>query len=132
YLGFGQSDFTPTRIIETSAFKTASDDWFTDFRQTGYATLPIGRLPVRSTAEADLVVSKIVNYEQRVFAGAWNSQAVFIADQNVDTNFSNAASAAAGNLPAAVSANHIYTDGLDTSTARSRVLNALNAGALLV
>ena len=44
YLGFGDFDFVPTRIIETAAFKTASDDWFTDFTQNGFATIPTGRL----------------------------------------------------------------------------------------
>jgi uncharacterized repeat protein (TIGR01451 family) len=132
YLGFGQTDFTPTRIIETAAFKTASDDWFSDFQQTGYATLPTGRLPVRTVPDADLVVSKIVGYEQRTYAGAWNAQAIFIADQNVDSNFSNAASAAATSLPSAVKPSHIFTDGLDAVTAHSQILNALNAGALIV
>ena len=132
YLGFGPSDFVPTRIIETAAFKTASDDWFTDFQQTGFATIPTGRLPVRTTTDADLVVSKIVNYEQRSYAGSWNSQALFIADQNVDSNFSSAASAAALNLPSALSATHIFTDGLDSTTARAQILSALNSGSLLV
>lgn len=132
YLGFGPSDFVPSRMIETAAFKTASDDWFTDFQQAGFATIATGRLPVRTAADADLVVSKIVNYEQRTSAGIWNSQALFIADQNSDTNFSNAAVVAAANLPAAISSNHIFTDGLDTSTARSQIISALNAGSLLV
>ena len=132
FLGFGPSDFLPTRIIETAAFKTASDDWFTDFQQNGYSTIPTGRLPVRTAAEADLLVSKIVNYEQRSSAGAWNSQAIFIADQNVDSNFSNAASAASSNLPPGLSASHIFTDGVDTAMARNQILSALNNGALLI
>jgi uncharacterized repeat protein (TIGR01451 family) len=132
YLGFGPSDFAPTRIIETAAFKTASDDWFTDFQQTGYATIPTGRLPVRTVADADLVVSKIVNYEQRSSVGTWNSQALFIADQNVDTNFSTAASAASASLPGSISASRIFTDGLDANTAHTQILSALNSGALLV
>jgi uncharacterized repeat protein (TIGR01451 family) len=132
YLGLGSFDFVPTRIIETAAFKTASDDWFTDFQQTGYATIPTGRLPVRTTADADLVVSKIVNYEQGSSAGSWNSQAVFIADQDVDTNFSNATTAASTSLPSSVNGATIYTDGLTYDSARSQILSALNAGSLLV
>ena len=132
YLGFGQSDFVPTRIIETAAFKTASDDWFSDFQQTGFATIPTGRLPVRSGSDAALVVSKIVNYEQRTDAGPWSSQALFIADQNVDTNFSSAANAAAVNLPSSVLATRLLTDGLDAATAHAQIVSALNNGALLV
>jgi len=84
YLGFGDFDFVPTRIIETAALKTASDDWFTDFLQNGYATIPTGRLPVRTASDIDLLVSKIVGYEQGAYAGPWNNQALLIADQNVD------------------------------------------------
>ena len=64
YLGFGSFDFVPTRLIETQAFKTASDDWLTDFDNSGFAKIPTGRLPVRTAAEASLVISKIVNYER--------------------------------------------------------------------
>jgi uncharacterized repeat protein (TIGR01451 family) len=132
YLGFGQTDFVPTRMIETAAFKTASDDWFTDFQQTGYATIPTGRLPVSSVAEADLMVSKIVNYEKGTFAGTWNSQALVVADQNVDIDFTTAASTAASDLPASLQVNKILANNLDFATARTRLLTALNNGALLV
>src|SRR5262249_32970809 len=63
YLGFGDFDFVPTRLVDTVAMKTASDDWFTDFNQTGFQTIPTGRLPVDTGADADLMISKIVSYE---------------------------------------------------------------------
>ena len=132
YLGFGDFDFVPTRMIETAALKTASDDWFTDFNQTGYPTIPTGRLPVRTAAEADLLVSKIVGYEQGQSAGSWNSQALLIADQNVDANFSAAVTAAAAVLPKSLQTTQILTDGLDLSTAQTEIMDALNNGALLV
>lgn len=132
YLGLGESDFVPTRIIETAAFKTASDDWFTDFAQNGYATIPTGRLPVRTAADADLVVSKIIGYEQGNSAGSWNSQALLIADQNVDSNFTAAANSAAATLPSTLQVSQISADSLDAATARSQILAALNNGALLV
>jgi uncharacterized repeat protein (TIGR01451 family) len=132
YLGFGDFDSVPTRIIETAAFKTASDDWFTDFQQTGYATIPTGRLPVRTTDDVDLVVSKLVSYESGEDAGSWSNQALLIADQNVDANFSAAVTAAAATLPSSLQSMQILTDGMDPSAARSQVLAALNSGALIV
>jgi uncharacterized repeat protein (TIGR01451 family) len=132
YLGFGDFDFVPTRIIETAALKTASDDWFTDFLQNGYATIPTGRLPVRTTAEVDLLVSKIVGYEQGSTAGSWNSQALLIADQNVDSNFTSAVTSAAATLPSSLQTSQILADGLDPSTVHSQIVAALNNGALLV
>jgi hypothetical protein len=132
YLGFGDFDFVPTRIIETAAFKTASDDWFTDFQQSGFATIPTGRLPVRTAADAALVVSKIVNYEKGSFAGAWNQQALLIADQNVGVDFSTETNFAGAALPAPLSATKILADGQDPDLVRQQILTALNNGALLV
>jgi len=132
YLGYGYLDFVPTRMIETAAFKTASDDWLTDFNQTGFATIPTGRLTVQSTADADLVVSKIVAYENGSSTGTWNSQGLLVADQNVDSNFTAAASSAAATLPTTLQVSEILADTLDAATARSRILTSLNSGALLV
>jgi uncharacterized repeat protein (TIGR01451 family) len=132
YLGFGDFDFVPTRIIETAAFKTASDDWFTDFQQTGYATIPTGRLPVRTTADVDLLIAKIVDYEQGIFAGSWNSQALLIADQNIDANFTSVATAAAAALPSSLNTTQILADGVDPATVHAQILAALNSGTLLV
>jgi uncharacterized repeat protein (TIGR01451 family) len=132
YLRLGDFDFVPTRIIETAAFKTASDDWFSDFQQSGFATIPTGRIPVRTAADADLVISKIVNYEKGIGAGAWNQQAAVIADQNIGNDFTTAAKFAASNLPSSLKATEILADGLDPNVARQQILNALNNGALLV
>jgi uncharacterized repeat protein (TIGR01451 family) len=132
YLGFGDFDFVPTRIIETAAFKTASDDWFSDFSQNGFATIPTGRLPVRTVADADLVVSKIVNYEKGIGAGAWNQQALVIADQNIGDDFTTASNFAAANLPSFLNVTTILANGLDPNTARQQIVTALNNGALLV
>jgi uncharacterized repeat protein (TIGR01451 family) len=132
YLGFGDFDFVPTRIIETVAFKTASDDWFSDFRQNGFATIPTGRLPVRTVADADLVVSKIVNYEKGIGAGTWNQQALVIADQNIGDDFTTASNFAAANLPSFLNVTTILANGLDPNVARQQIITALNNGALLV
>ena len=132
YLGFGDFDFVPTRIIETAAFKTGSDDWFTDFQQTGYATIPTGRLPVRTTSDVDLIVSKIVNYEQGADAGSWNAEALLVGDQNVDSNFTNATVSASASLPSSLHVSQILADGVDAATVRSQIISALNSGALLV
>ena len=132
YLGFGNFDLVPTRIIETAAFKTASDDWLTDFQQTGYSTIPTGRLPVRTAADTDLLVSKIISYEQGHDAGGWNSQAFLIADQNIDANFGTAVSAARATLPVSLQSTQLLADGADPDTVRSQIRAALNNGSLLV
>ena len=132
YLGLGDFDFVPTRIIETAAFKTASDDWFSDFNNSGFATMATGRLPVRTVADAELVVSKIVNYEKGVGANSGNQQALMIADQNIGADFSTATKFAVTDLPSSLQPVELFADGLDPSVAQQQIVTALNSGPLLV
>ena len=132
YLGFGDFDFVPTRIIETPALKTASDDWFSDFNESGFATIPTGRLPVRTAAEAELVVDKIVRYEEGSDAGAWNNVAVLIADDNLGSNFSVTTQVAATLLPPALKVTEIFAAGQGSDSVRAQILTALNNGSLIV
>lgn len=132
YLGFGDFDFVPTRLIDTAALKTASDDWFTDFDQSGFATIPTGRLPVRTAQDADLVVSKIVNYESGSFAGSWNGSALVVADQNVGVDFTATSASVADALGRSLGVTRLFADGLDPQAVRQQVLDAINQGQLVV
>jgi uncharacterized repeat protein (TIGR01451 family) len=132
YLGFGYLDFVPTRLIETAAFKTASDDWLTDFNQTGFGTIPTGRIPARTAAGANLVISKIVNYEKGFSAGSWQQQALVIADQNIGVNFTAEAGFAIADMPPSLSVTQILADGQDPAAVSQQILAGLNNGALIV
>jgi uncharacterized repeat protein (TIGR01451 family) len=132
YLRLGDFDFVPTRIIETAAFKTASDDWLTDFQETGFATIPTGRIPARTPAEAALVVSKIVNYEQGGSAGSWTHQALVVADQNIGVDFSTEAEMANALLPPSLVTTKILADGQAPNVVSQQILDAVNNGVLLV
>ena len=133
YLGLGDFDFVPTRIIETAAFKTATDDWFSDFKQNGFETIATGRLPVRTASDAALVVSKIVNYEKGLAGGGYaNQQALLVADQNIGADFTNATKFAATDLPSALKPTEIFADGMDPNAVSQQVFTALNSGPLLV
>jgi len=132
FLGFGDFDFVPTRLVDTAALKTASDDWFTDFTQTGYATVPIGRLPVRTAPEADLVVSKIVNYERGAFAGAWNAKALVVADQNIGDDFATTSTSIADSLKKSLTVTRIISGNVDPQTVKQQLLDSINQGQVLV
>ena len=132
YLGLGDFDFVPTRIIETAAFKTATDDWFSDFKQNGFETIATGRIPVRTASDAALVVSKIVNYEKGLGASPGNQQALLVADQNIGADFTTATKFAAADLPSSLQPTEIFADGLDPSVVQQQILGALNSGPLLV
>jgi len=132
YLSLGDFDFVPTRIIETAAFKTASDDWLSDFQGTGFATIPTGRIPARTAAEAALVISKIVNYERGTSQGGWQQQALVVADQNVGVDFSSEADMAAALLPPSLVTTKILANSQSTSVVSQQILDAINSGTLLV
>jgi hypothetical protein len=132
YLGFGDFDLVPTRLIETAAMKTASDDWFTDFSNSGFGTIPIGRLPVRTPAEAEAVISKIVEYERGSGAGPWNSQALTIADRTIGADFTSATNAVANSLSKSLRVTKLLADQLDPQTAKQKILESINSGQVLV
>jgi hypothetical protein len=132
FLGFGDFDFVPTRIIPTTQLMTASDDWFSDFGNTGLPELATGRLPVRTADDARTVVSKIMGYETGNDAGAWTSQALLVADRNDNADFTKDTQKIAALLPSSMQATEIFATNLDPGTARAEVQTALNAGELLV
>ena len=63
YLGLGDFDFVPTKLVVADLLETASDTWFTDLDDDGAADIPIGRLSVRTLDDAAIEVGKIVAYE---------------------------------------------------------------------
>jgi hypothetical protein len=132
YLGFGNFDFVPTRLIDTQQLKTASDDWFTDFNQTGFASIATGRLPVRTPADADLVISKIINYESGRNTGSWNSQALVIADQDLGANFSATTNSVSKALTQLLSVNKLITGNSDPQTVKEQIIAGINAGQSIV
>jgi len=77
YQGNGDFDFVPTKLVDATYNETCSDDWLTDFDNDGVADIPIGRLPFRTTADAALIISKIVNFVPQA-----SQSALLIADQD--------------------------------------------------
>ncbi|PYX34324.1 MAG: hypothetical protein DMG80_02830 [Acidobacteria bacterium] len=132
FLGFGDFDFVPTRIIPTSQLMTASDDWFSDFSDTASPALATGRLPVRSADDARTVVAKIISYETVNDSGPWTNQALLVADRNDTADFTDDTQKIATLLPSSIQATQILVTNLDPVTARAEVRNALNSGQLLV
>ena len=52
FLGAGDNDLVPTKLMDVDPLQTASDDWFADFGERGVAEMAIGRIPARTLAEA--------------------------------------------------------------------------------
>lgn len=62
YQGSGNFDFVPTKLVDATFSETSADDWLTDFDDDGVANIPVGRLPFRTVADANLLLARIVNF----------------------------------------------------------------------
>lgn len=132
YLGLGNMDLVPTRIVKSASLMTASDDWFSDFTDSGIPTIPTGRLPVSTVDEAATVVNKIATYEGQSTNGPWTANALMVADRNDTENFTQDIQTVQANLPATMQITDVFTATLGTTAARTDILSAINSGQLLV
>jgi hypothetical protein len=132
YLGFGNLDMVPTSIVPTTSLMTGSDDWFSDFTNTGVATIATGRLPVSTIDEATTVAGKISTYEGQSSAGPWTANALFVADKDDTENFTQDSQTVQAQLPAAMQVTHIFVDDVGTTAARGDIIDAINSGQGLV
>jgi uncharacterized repeat protein (TIGR01451 family) len=132
YLGFGYLDFVPTKIIPTSSLMTASDDWFSDFNDTGMPSIATGRLPVSTLAEAELVAGKIATYEGQSTNGPWTSQALMVADVNENDNFTQDSQMVQAALPPSIQPTDVFASNMSIPDAQAAILNGINSGQALV
>ncbi len=128
YIGFGDSDLVPTKIIDTTKMETAFDEWFADFNNDGLAEIAIGRLPARTAEQLSAMVSKIIAYEK---AGP-SSEAVLYADSNGDFDFEAATASLTSLIPPNVNVEQIKRGETDAATARRRLFKAIQRGQKVV
>ena len=127
YLGAGGVvDFVPTKMVTTSLMKTASDDWIADMNGDGVADIAIGRIPVRTADEANVVFSKLTS--RGTPSGTWTTNALFVTDISTDFPFDSAASSVAALLPQSWTTSTIDL----TNHGTSDVVSAMNNGAAIV
>ena len=74
--------FVPPYLAFVDEFlgETPTDERYGDVNNDGFAELAVGRLPVNSLAEADIVVDKIRNYDETVRDENWQRQVLMVAD----------------------------------------------------
>ena len=128
YLGLGDFDVVPTRLIDTTFMETASDDAHTDFNGDGIADVPIGRLPVRTAAEASRMIAKIINYEQSPPA----EEALVVSDLNDGINFEGSSELLIPLMPSATRVTHIKRGQLGDQATRAALIDLMNRGQRIV
>lgn len=93
YEGVGNFDLVPTKLVDATYSETVTDDWLADFHgdpgggPDGIADVPVGRLPFRTVTDANLVVSKIVNFVPQ----PQPQSAMLLADEDADNIYGFAA-----------------------------------------
>jgi hypothetical protein len=127
YLGFGDWDVVPTKLIDTGLMETASDDWFADFNQGGVPEMAVGRLPVRSKEEAEHMVARIVGYEQSSPAG----ELTLVADANDGYDFEAANAQLRGLVPGDIRVVEIDRGRME-SEAKAALIDGINRGQKIV
>lgn len=94
YLGRGAFDLVPTKLIATAFMKTASDDWFADFKNQGIPQLAIGRLPARTPEEAETMIGRIVERDVTGY-----ERLAFVTDGSFDAAATSLAALAPDSMP---------------------------------
>jgi len=132
YLGFGSFDFVPTKIVPTAELMTASDDWFSDFSNAGLPQIATGRLPARTTTDAETMVAKILSYAKGETA-TWANDSMLVADvDDPSVNFTQAALAVQKILPQTMNVTDVFAGTIGVGPARQNILAGINLGQLLV
>ncbi len=137
-LGTGEPNYIPPYLamVDPTLGQTAADNRYVTV--SGPDILPdmhIGRLPVQTSAQAGMMVNKILNYEQNPPSSDWNKEVLFVADNADDAgDFAALSDDIADNyLPPSYTAQKVYYK-ITHSTVeevRTAIINAINEGRLL-
>jgi hypothetical protein len=128
YLGLGDWDIVPTKLIDTELMEAASDDWFVDFNNDGLPDVAIGRLPARSSTEVGVMVKKITGYERSESSHSM----LLVADSNDGFDFEAASNGLRELLPGSLRVTAINRGQMDEAMAKSRLLEAIGEGQKII
>lgn len=140
YYGMGAGlDFVPTKLLPMSYLKTASDDWFADFDNDGIPSIAIGRIPVRTAAEANAAVAKLIRRGSGPVSAEWAKNVDFIIDRpTASIPFASSAAQLAQRVPSSYVVRNVNlaTDHpariTDAFTRGSALMNYLGHGSVEV
>lgn len=122
------TDLVPTKLVDSLFTETSSDDWFVDFTNDGLAEMALGRLAVKNVAEANIVIGKILNYENLAQGSTIQNGGLMVSDGPDGYDFEGFTSQVRLTLPAQMNITTINRTQGDTATVRALIINAFNTG----
>lgn len=131
-LGQGSVSFIPSLYAATGPIVRFApvDPLLADVDGDRVPDLPIGRLPVRTRAELDAVIAKILAYEGK----AYDRTALFVADARDGTSgfsFTQASEDLVRALPAGWAVERAYVETLGAGGARQKLFQTVDDGVAL-
>lgn len=130
YLGLGSISFIPSLYANVGPYDslTPADPLFTDIDGDLVPDAAIGRFPVRTAAELNLMVQKTLAYA----AKDYGQSLIMAADAAENGNsFTDASEAFLAQLPPGWNVERAYLDWLDVAEARAALIDGLNSGVAL-
>ena len=128
YLGFGEFDLVPTKVIDTFFMEASSDDWLADFNGDGVPEMALGRLPVRNGAETERVIAKIISYDE----SNPPDELLLVSDANDGYDFEGASAQLHPLVPGDVKAVDLNRGQMPAAAAKAALLDAIARGQRIV
>jgi hypothetical protein len=129
YLGLGDFDFVPTKLVMSDLLLTASDTWFTDFDDDGAPDVPIGRLAARVADDVVAEVAKIVAYETN--AQPPSHKIVLVSDADAALDFHAKSAALEDSIPPGFDIVDIDAAASGAASARQQLMAGFNDAMLV-
>ncbi len=126
-LAIGSISYVPSLYYKTGELISYApvDALYTDINGDLLPDLPIGRLPVRTDAELQIMINKTINYATR----AYGQSAIFATDR--DDSFDVFSDQMINNMPLSWQVDTAYINDLELAGAHSALVNSIDNGVSL-
>jgi hypothetical protein len=122
------SNFVPTKLVDTVYTEVGSDESLADFNDDGLAEIAVGRIPARTTQAVTDMLAKVTGFEQTV-AQAASRGVLFVSDNPDGYDFEAVNRRLATQLPESMPKTFVNRSQTNASTT---LISELSDGKFLV